>query len=91
MAFEKFHFKTTDDDVIIVPFAQNLFRRKRYKELIKEYQADPNSLDDAMFDEAKFEKKTLDQIDNMLLVDYNAFVQGWMGDPQASPGESSAS
>lgn len=91
MAFEKLHFRTSDGDEIVVPYAGHIFRRKEYKNLVKDYKDNPNELDEAMFEKAGFKKDIMDQIDNMLLADYQKFVQVWMGEPGASVGESSAS
>lgn len=91
MAFEKLHYRTFDGDEIVVPYAGHLFRRKEYKNLVAKYADNPNDLDDAMFEKAGFKKDIIDQIDNLLLADYQAFVKAWMGEPGATPGESSAS
>lgn len=91
MAFEKLHYRTMDGDEIVVPYAGHIFRRKEYKNLVKDYKDNPNELDEAMFEKAGFKKDIMDQLDNMLLADYQKFVQVWMGEPGASVGESSAS
>lgn len=88
---EKYHFKTSDNTEIVVPLMQDVIRRKAFKNIQKDYAEKPGEIDDALFEAAKFDKKTMDQLDDLTMRDYQEFVKGWMGQGDAPVGESSAS
>lgn len=85
---EKFHFETSEGEKIAVHHMKDVIRRKALRKIQKDYADRPEEQDDALFEAAGFDKKTLDIIENMTMRDYENFVKGWSEQDGASLGES---
>ena len=87
MALEKFHFTTADDKTLDLPFLKDAITRKEGKKLFKAGKAEDVD-DDALFTAAKFDKATMDIIDNMSMRDYERFITEWTEQGDTPLGES---
>lgn len=88
MALEKFHFTTADDKTLDLPFLKDALTRKAFKAVFKNSDDATDLDDDELFKAAKFDKATMDVIDNMSMRDYEKFITEWTEQGDAPLGES---
>lgn len=88
MALERFHFTTADGKELDLPFLKDALTRKAFKAVFKN-SSNPEDLDDdELFKAAKFDKATMDTIDNMSVRDYEKFITQWTEQEDTPLGES---
>ncbi|WP_426716406.1 hypothetical protein ACEN19_10065 [Corynebacterium auriscanis] len=88
MALERFHFTTADGKELDLPFLKDAVTRKAFKKVFNDSNNADDLDDDELFKAAKFDKATVDIIDNMSVRDYEKFIMQWTEQGDTPLGES---